>query len=421
MGAYHKEVWVSEGRGQSRRQRASGAYRYYVPTKLADLDISLDADVAGDVSRAEAALLKLNSSPLFARSTEGIARLLLRAEAVSSSHIEGLSIGTRRLLRAEMQSSSEPAVRADAAAVEIIGNIHAMEHAIAQAEDANVVTVGTIEEIHRTLCKNSKIESFGGATREMQNWVGGSSYNPLSADFIPPAPQYVTPLLEDLADFCNKDLFSPVAQAALVHAQFETIHPFVDGNGRCGRALIHLILGRRGIASRFVAPISLVMATHSRDYVDALTSFRFDDEAGTAREGVNDWVSFFAGCCLQACKDAEQFEASSIALLGEWEQALGNVRKNSATEAVLNEVLGMPLFTASSMAQATGRSFSSVSKAIQRCVDAGIIKQTKGGSRNRVFEAPHVINEFNIFERQLASPAGDTRAEPPTRPVPQKL
>ena len=87
MGAYHKEVWVSEGRGQSRRQRASGAYRYYVPTKLADLDISLDADVAGDVSRAETALLKLNSSPLFARSTEGIARLLLRAEAVSSSHI----------------------------------------------------------------------------------------------------------------------------------------------------------------------------------------------------------------------------------------------------------------------------------------------------------------------------------------------
>ena len=81
----------------------------------------------------------------------------------------------------------------------------------------------------------------------------------------------------------------------------------------------------------------------------------------------------------------------------------------------------MPLFTASSMAQAIGRSFSSVSKAIQRCVDAGIIKQTKGGSRNRVFEAPHVINEFNIFERQLASPAGDTRAEPPTRPVPQKL
>ena len=257
MGTLHKEIWLSEGAGRSRKERVSGAYEYFLPTKLADMEIALEPDVVGDISRAESAIMCLNSETVALHNTEGLARLLLRAEAVSSSYIEGLSIGTRRLLKAEMNSSGKASFKFDEGTAEVVGNIHAMERAIDAAANAKTITVDTILNIYKTLCENTRIETFGGKIRSVQNWVGGNSYNPLQADYIPPAPEYVMGLLEDLAEYCNDELVSPVLQAALVHAQFESIHPFIDGNGRTGRALIHLVLKRRGLVENFVPPIAL--------------------------------------------------------------------------------------------------------------------------------------------------------------------
>lgn len=120
----------------------------------------------------------------------------------------------------------------------------------------------------------------------------------------------------------NRWVVSPVVQAALAHAQFEAVHPFIDGNGRTGRALIHLVLRRRGSAANFVPPISLVMATLSKSYIQGLSAFRaVDSEVGDGgREGVNEWVSFFAGACLTACEEAAAFEeraAASALVAGE--------------------------------------------------------------------------------------------------------
>jgi Fic family protein len=92
--------------------------------------------------------------------------------------------------------------------------------------------------------------------RDQQNWVGGNDYNPCGADFVPPPPEDVAPLIADLCRAVNDDSFPPVVQAALVHAQFETIHPFADGNGRAGRALIHVVLKRRGLTTAYVPPIA---------------------------------------------------------------------------------------------------------------------------------------------------------------------
>lgn len=122
----------------------------------------------------------------------------------------------------------------------------------------------------------------------------------------------------------NRWVVSPVVQAALAHAQFEAVHPFIDGNGRTSRALIHLVLRRRGSAANFVPPISLVMATRSKSYIQGLSAFRaVDSEVGDGgREGVNEWVSFFAGACLTACEEAAAFEeraaASALVAGGAW-------------------------------------------------------------------------------------------------------
>lgn len=423
MGTLHREMWLSEGAGRSRKERASGAYEYFLPTKLCCMDIALDPDVVGDVGRAETSIAKLNGEVKALHSTEGLARLLLRVEAVSSSHIEGLSIGTRRLLKAEVSMQGNAAFKFDEAAAEVVGNIHAMEYAIDAAVTEDAVSVDTILNIHRALCESTRIQAFGGKVRTVQNWVGGNSYNPLQADYVPPAPERVKELLEDLAAYCNDDVVSPVAQAALVHAQFESIHPFIDGNGRTGRALIHLILRRRGLAPELVPPISLCMATRAADYVQALSEFRYtdDEDSGQIRTRVNDWVSFFAGSCVRACEEARSFEDGARALQDGWRERLGSVRRGSALEVLIDEMVGMPIFTIGTASRTSGRAFSAMSAAVGRCVEAGIVKPIGNQKRNRAFEVPDVINEFNVFERRLASPAGDTKAVKPVRPVPENI
>src|SRR6201999_2938774 len=104
---------------------------------------------------------------------------------------------------------------------------------------------------------------------------GGISFNPCSAVFVLPPQEHVLGLMQDLCEFCNQDALPAVVQAAMAHAQFETIHPFVDGNGRTGRALVHVILRRRGVAPRLLPPVSLVLATWATDYVAGLTATRY--------------------------------------------------------------------------------------------------------------------------------------------------
>lgn len=211
------------------------------------------------------------------------------AEAVASSHIEGLQIGGRRLLRAEAADVLGE-VTTDVTAAEVLGNIDAMDHAVHLAD--RDLTPGAILEMHRRLLSSTDRHQHAGRFRDEQNWIGGSSYNPCTAAFVPPPESDVERLVDDLCAFVNSDALPAVAQAAVAHAQFETIHPFVDGNGRTGRALVHVILRRRGLAPRAVPPISLVLATRAADYVAGLTAYRYlgppdgPDAAAGARQPV---------------------------------------------------------------------------------------------------------------------------------------
>jgi len=226
--------------------------------------------------------------------------------------------------------------------------------------------------------------------------------------------------MADLCDFCNDDSLPVVPQAAIAHAQFETIHPFVDGNGRTGRALIHMVLRRRGLAERVLPPVSLVLATMADSYIDGLTQFRHlgSGTAPQAMEVLNTWVGRFAGACHRAVQDATAYEARAAELEESWRRRLGRVRANSATDRILRILPGAPILTVDGAARPLDRTFNPANEAIQRLVEAGILQQVNVGRRNRAYEAPEVLSAFTALERRLVSPGGDTRTTPPGRRVP---
>ena len=239
---------------------------------------------------------------------------------------------------------------------------------------------------------------------------------------MPPPHELVDALLADLAAFCNDDSLPAVAQAAIAHAQFETIHPFVDGNGRTGRALIHLVLRRRGLAPRVLPPVSLILATWPRDYVAGLTGTRYEGapESEQARAGLNRWIALFSGACRRAAEDAGRFEEQVRALQDSWRERLGSMRRGSAADLLVRALPGAPLLTVTTASELIGRSFQATNQAIERLVGAGILSQVTLGRRNRAFEAREMVEEFTALERQLASPEGDTLASEPIRRVPRR-
>jgi len=422
MSKVVKRRWRNEvASGLPRRDRASCDYGAYIPDPLVGRAVRLDGEVAADVADAETAITRFDAGATALADTEALARLLLRAESVASSKIEGLEVGGRRLLRAEAaQALGDEA--GDVTALEVLGNIQAMAWALNTVGRGSDITLDSLLEVHRRLLAGTPLTAMGGQVREEQNWIGGSSYNPCSASFVPPPPEHVRRLLEDLCAFCNTDSLPAVTQAALAHAQVETIHPFVDGNGRVGRVLIHLVLRRRGLAVRVLPPISLVLATWSRDYIAGLTATRHvgRPDSKAAIEGLNLWVGLFATACRRAVGDAETFERQVSALQTDWHRRLGRVRAGSAADRLVNALPGAPVVTVNGAAELIGRTFQATNLGIARLENAGILKQVNVGRRNRAFEAPELVKQFTDLERRLASPVGDTRSSETTRRVPRR-
>ncbi len=404
-----------------RRDRQPCHYEAYLPDRLQERSFRLDGDVAADVSDAERLLTELNSRAAALANTEVLARLLLRAESVASSRIEGLVVGGRRLLHSEA-AIEQGMDRRDVTADEVIGNIEAMVWALDSVPATEPITVSYLLEMHRRLLSRTILADQAGQIRTVQNWIGGSDYNPCAADFVPPPPEFVAPLLEDLCAFSNTDALPAVAQAAVAHAQFETIHPFVDGNGRIGRTLIHLILRRRGLATRAFPPVSLILAAWPKEYVRRLTGTRYEGPATSneAHHGLNEWIGLFAAACQRAVRDAEAFEDRISEIERAWRGRLRKVRKDSAVDLLLSALPGAPLVTVRSAADLIDRSVQATNLAVARLVKADILTPVKLRGKRRAFEAKDVIRIFTDLERRLASPTGDTRSSPPRRSVPRR-
>lgn len=417
-----RKRWEPRFEGMSRRDRQGCNYDAYLPDPLAGWNLTLPSDLAADIADAEAAIRDLNQAGTSHVSLEGLARFLLRAESVASSKIEGLDAGPRRLVEAEA-AIAQGGETADRIAVEVLGNIAAMESAIQVATQGQTISLSDLLEIHRVLMDRSPRPELGGVVREQQNWIGGSSYNPCRAVFVPPPAEEVKSLLNDVVGYTNGDKHSPLVQAAIAHAQFETIHPFVDGNGRTGRALIHVILRRRGLSPTFVPPISLVLATWSDDYISGLTIFRHLQPADSPERSLaaHTWLRTFAAATLRACNDAQTYASRIDGLVEQWRASLGTVRKGSALDLLLGVLPGVPLLTVESGAALIDRSDVATGGAINRLLATGILLQRNvGKQRYRIFEAPAILDLFTSFERTLGSPTGDTATDAPVRPVPRR-
>jgi len=187
--------------------------------------------------------------------------------------------------------------------------------------------------VHAQLFASGRAKIRAGAFRVTQNWIGGSAYHLPSAAHVPP-PQEVEALTHDLCIFAKRDDLSAIGQAAIAHAQFETIHPFEDGNARTGRALIHMILRRRGISKRVTAPISLVLATHATAYIELTQALRHEGDPRAA---------FFASAWTRAVGDALSFEYRVITLQANWRQRIRAIRSDSLVAfADLERMLASP-------------------------------------------------------------------------------
>lgn len=418
MGIFTDREWEPRfAGGLSRRHNRHGTYRAYIPEPLTGQAFTFDADVAADVADAERAIARLDFEATALANSEALARVLLRAESAASSRIEGLTVSAQRLLRAGV-ARDEGDPPADPTAIEVLANVDAMAYAVGgpQAE----ITVGRILEFHRLLLAPTRLEPDAGKIRSVQNWIGGTSYNPFGAAFVPPPPENVQSLLDDLCEFCNGDSLPAVAQAAIAHAQFETIHPFVDGNGRTGRALVHMILKRRKLATRTLPPVSLILATRAQDYVAALQATRYEGppDSPQATRSTNEWVALFSAACTRAVDDAETFQRRADALRGEWRARLGQLRSDASALALLDRLPATPIVTAHSVAQSLDVSFKTANDAITALLSAGVLMKTRGGLRNRAFEARELVDAFTDLERQMASVDGDTRVSEPVRGAP---
>lgn len=374
-------------------------YKAYVPDEIGDLQLALGAQLVTDLVAAERAVAELQQQAAVT-GLEALARPLLRAEGVASSMIEGLQISQRRVA----QALFDPAV-ADATAQFVVGNIRAMEQAIEIGSQERPITVDDICAMHREMLQITRDANIAGQIREQPMWIGGQSSSPRNAEFVPPPWQEVPRLMDDLCVFVSRTDLPAIIQAAIAHAQFETIHPFMDGNGRIGRCLIHVILRRRQTAPTFIPPVSVILASNSRTYVRGLTSYR----AG----GVEDWCSVFVGATETAAERATQLADQLVGAKRDWYERV-NPRGGSTAARILETLAADPILDVASVHQRLAVSEQAARLALLDLEKAGVIRQLNVGRYRRAYAATEVFDLANRFEAETAD-AGDAdrrRASP---------
>jgi len=394
MAHFVTQRWEGDpGAMGGRRARASFSFQAFVPDPIADFQLLVSFEAANAVARAEEAIRTLNEHAGVV-GLEAVGSLLLRSEAVASSRLENIEVSTFNLARALIDPR-----HARGAAREVAANVAAMETAIAIGEKEADLTIEDLAELHRLLMSESSRPQQAGHVRTVQNWIGGRLDNPSDAAYIPPPAGEVVRLLDDLVAFLNRADMPAIAQAAIAHAQFETIHPFEDGNGRTGRCLIHLILRRRGLTPHFVPPISIVLAARPTSYVAGLTGFR----KGKAVE----WCLSFAAAAGRAAETSLALANRVAELQAEWRARAGNPRAGSAAARTIDHLPAQPILSAGTIRVAIGSSHQRASDGLARLAESGVLQQIGGGTYDRTYAADELFTLIEAYERLVAHPDDD--------------
>lgn len=424
MGTWEEARWESSVEsGVPKAERRAGRYERYVPDHLDGVALAVSGDISRQVSTVERSVRALNGPA--ADGLAGIARFLLRSEAIASSRIEGIAPSAQQVAFAELGQSETVRGISEQAKL-VANNMTIVRGATTGLVEAELLTVEYIVELHRSLLPD---EPRHHGLRTVQNWIGTSSWTPIGAAFVPPDPDRLPGYMADLVDYMNGSAHAPLIQAAMVHAQFETIHPFTDGNGRVGRALIHTVLARRGLTERAVLPISLVLATLRDRYLGGLTEYRHPALPGSAdaSAAANAWLATFIGAAEVAVQQSESLMAKINDLRHVWTAQLTayrvatgvrpTPRADSAVARLLAQLPEAPVVTATTLGKILDVSFPAASAALEELRHAGILT-TKSIERGaKAYIAREVLDLITLSERSLASTQFDTRVSPPNRGV----
>lgn len=375
-----------------------------MPPLIAERDFTLDGDAARALSAGTAALGELRHDDRLGSGISALAETLLRSESVASSRIEGLQVTHARLARVRFGAGAVE----DRKAREVLGNVAAMRTAIDLGASAERLGVDEIREIHRALVGEDQLrgEPYGGKVRQEQNWIGGNGYNPVGAAYVSPPPNEVLGLLDDLAAFIARTDVPALAQAAIAHAQFETVHPFLDGNGRAGRALVYAILGRRGELGDFIPPISLVLGAAPQGYMNSLAAYQ---GRGSDRHPADLIVETFGQAAELAAREAARLSNDVAALQDHWRTKLAGLRRHSTAYRVVDLLAGSPVLTVRHVTETLGVTPATANSAILELVDRGILKPLNERKWGRGWEAPELLRLVDSFERRV----GRRRPLPP--------
>jgi Fic family protein len=361
-----------------------------LPPMISGLQLPLDSELAARLEDAMGQIAELEATR--APVLEPLALLLLRTESVASSKIEAVEAGLDDYARALHGA------RANSSAVSMVAATSALDRLISHVAPGGQIRRDAMLSAHAVLMADDRAEShYGGRIRDVQNWIGGSDHSPLGAIYVPPPPQLVDGYIEDLLTFANRDDLPALAQAAITHAQFEAIHPFTDGNGRIGRALINAVLRRRGATGRVVVPLASALVAHRDRYFALLTMYGH----GQVRPLLSEFAAAAVICSREALTSAARLEA----IPQQWREQLGSVRRGSATAALLDLLPSRPVLSSDDVVQAVGASSSAVSVALNRLHDAGVLRPLTNRKRDQVWGAVAILDELETLNVRIAAAA----------------
>lgn len=370
-------------------------YSAFSPAPLPpDPPLNLGGERQRLLSQADYALGRLDGAIVTLPNPDLFVYMYVRKEAVLSCQIEGTQSSLQNLLAAEAQIT-DPDAPADVG--EVVNYVKAMNHGLNRLSELPV-SVRLIREIHEVLLKGLRGGRLAaGELRTSQNWIGPAGCTLQDAVFVPPAPHEVSPALADLEHFLHSGSALPVlAQVALAHAQFETIHPFLDGNGRTGRLLITFLLTERNLLSRPVLYLSHYFKRHRTEYYERLQSVR---DAGDW-EG---WVDFFLHGVIEVSGEAARTAAAILRMREEYRARITEEMGRAAGNGhrIMERLFDRPIVTVRTVREWLGCTSAAANNLVARLERLGLLKKVTRQARNRQFR-------FDPYLRLFEGPASDS-------------
>jgi len=364
-------------------------YRAFMPAPLPpDPPLVMDATLTSLLSHADRALGKLDGSVLTLPNPDLFVFMYVRKEAVLSSQIEGTQSSLQDLLAAEAKLFDPDAPKD---VEEVLNYVSAMKHGLARL-DALPISTRLIREIHAKLMHGVRGERLDpGELRRSQNWIGPGGSTIKTATFVPPPPHDVPEAMSQLEKFLHADDgLPPLLLIGLAHVQFETIHPFLDGNGRVGRLLITFLLTERGVLHKPVLYLSHYFKAHRQRYYEHLNAVR----TSGAWEA---WMEFFLQGVQEVATEAADTAKRVLALREDHRRLITDRlgRAAGSGHRVLDELFRHPIVSVGDIRKTTGTSIQAANTLVSRLVDAGILREITGYARNRRFRYEPYIAMFS--------------------------